>query len=218
MIPTVAVEPSDRSRKSAILVAARSVFVRYGYRKTSMDDVAKAAEVSRQGLYVHFASKEDLFREMIHQAVSLRLQEARIALSDEARSIGRRLLAALGAWFGNREKLGEDSDLLQEGMQIAGEIIRDYQQRLHAEVCAAIEKSELMSVYGARGIAAADITNTLVATSRGLSATASGETFIARLSVAIGILTAPCSPATTGKPPHPIASPYRSPTSGKKAR
>ena len=196
MIPTVAAEPSDRSRKSAILVAARSVFVRYGYRKTSMDDVAKAAEVSRQGLYVHFASKEDLFREMIHQAISLHLHEAHVALANEARSIGERLVAALGGWFGNREKLGEDSDLLQESMQVAGAIIRDYQQRLHAEICAVIEKSELMSVYGARGISAADITNTLMATSRGLNATASSETFIARLSVAIKILTAPCSAAS----------------------
>lgn len=196
MMPTIAAEPTDRSRKAAILAAAGPVFVRYGYRKTSMDDVAKAADVSRQGLYVHFAKKEDLFREMIHQALGLHLREARAALSDEARSIGQRLIAALGEWFGNKDKLGEDSDLIQASMQIAGEIIQDYHERLHTEIRGAIEKSELMAVYGARGISAADITNTLMATSRGLSATASSETFIARVSVAIRILTAPCSAAS----------------------
>jgi AcrR family transcriptional regulator len=199
MIPTVAAEPSDRSRKSAILVAARPVFVRYGYRKTSMDDVAKAAEVSRQGLYVHFASKEDLFREMIHQAISLHLHEARVALSDEARPIDQRLIAAISEWFGNREKLGEDSDLVQAGMQIAGAIIRDYHQQLHAEICGAIEKSELMSFYGARGISATDIATTLMATCRGISGTGSHETFLARVSVAIGILTAPCQAAESSR-------------------
>jgi AcrR family transcriptional regulator len=198
MMPTIAAEPTERSRKAAILAAAGPVFVRYGYRKTSMDDVAKAADVSRQGLYVHFAKKEDLFREMIHQSISHHLHEARAALSDEARPIGQRLIAALGEWFGNSEKLSEDSDLVQESMQIAGAIIRDYQQQLHAEICGAIEKSELMAVYGARGISAADIANTLMATSRGLSVTISSETFIARVSVAIGILTAPCSAASAG--------------------
>ena len=31
---------------------------RYGFKKTSMDDVAQAAGVSRQGLYLYFDTKE----------------------------------------------------------------------------------------------------------------------------------------------------------------
>jgi AcrR family transcriptional regulator len=196
MMTTVNAEATDRSRKAAILVAAQTVFLRYGYRKTSMDDVARAADVSRQGLYVHFASKEDLFREMIHQGLSLHLHEARLALSDETRPIGQRLIAALNEWFGARDKLGADSDLLQASLQMAGAIIQDRKEKLEMEICRAIEKSELMSVYGARGISAMDIANTLMATSRGISATASSEKFLTRVNVAIGILTAPCSPAS----------------------
>ena len=218
MIPIVAPEPTDRSRKAAILVAAQPVFMRYGYRKTSMDDVAKAAGVSRQGLYVHFASKDDLFRDMIDQALRLHLREARAALANEVHPISQRLIAALTEWFGDRDKLGTDSDLPQASIQIAGEIIRGHFEQFRTEICRAIENSELMPVYGARGISATDITSTLLATSQGINSMASSETFIARVSVAIVILTAPCSPATTGKPPHPIASPYRSPTAGKKAR
>lgn len=193
---TITAEVTDRSRKAAILVAAQPVFLRYGYRKTSMDDVARAADVSRQGLYVHFASKEDLFREMIQQGLSRHLHEARLALSDEARPIGQRLIAALSEWFGDRDKLGANSDLLQASLQIGGALIQDKREQFEQEICRAIEKSELMSVYRARGISARDIANTLMATSHGLCTSASSEKFITRVSVAIGILTAPCSPAS----------------------
>lgn len=199
MTTTATAEVTDRSRKAAILVAAQPVFLRYGYRKTSMDDVAKAADVSRQGLYVHFASKEDLFREMIQHGLSLHLHEARLVLADETRPIGQRLVAALSEWFGGQDKLGANSDLLQASLQIGGTIIQSQKEQLEQDICRAIEKSELMSVYGVRGISARDITNTLMATSRGISATASSEKFITRVSVAIGILTAPCSPASKTK-------------------
>jgi AcrR family transcriptional regulator len=52
-------------RRESILDSAGTVFFRFGFRKTSMDDVAKAAEVSRQCVYGYFPSKEALFREMI---------------------------------------------------------------------------------------------------------------------------------------------------------
>ena len=43
---------SGDSRREALLEAAVGVFARYGFRKTSMDEVARAAGVSRQGLYL----------------------------------------------------------------------------------------------------------------------------------------------------------------------
>jgi AcrR family transcriptional regulator len=45
-----------------LLDAALGVFSRFGYRKTSMDEVARMADFSRQGLYFYYAAKEDLFR------------------------------------------------------------------------------------------------------------------------------------------------------------
>jgi AcrR family transcriptional regulator len=43
------VEPPRMSdeRRAALLAAAAEVFARYGYRKASMDDVARAAGLSR---------------------------------------------------------------------------------------------------------------------------------------------------------------------------
>lgn len=196
-------ELNERSRKTAILVAARPVFIRYGYRKTSMDDVAKSANVSRQGLYVHFARKEDLFREMIDHGLRVHLHQARTLLADENLAIGQRLIAALIEWFGDKDQLGADSDLPQASMQLAGEIIRGHFEQFRTEIGRAIEASELMSIYGARGLSAADITATLLATAQGINSMASSETFAARVTVAIAILTAPCPADPSGPLPRP---------------
>ncbi len=70
-----------RSHPKKITEVAQDLFVRYGLRRTSMDDVAKAAKVAKGTVYLAFASKEALFRavcerlctdllEQIDQAVS----------------------------------------------------------------------------------------------------------------------------------------------------
>ena len=52
---------SDEQRRRRILDAALHCFLQFGYGKTSMDDVAKKAGLSRPSLYLKFSSKDDLF-------------------------------------------------------------------------------------------------------------------------------------------------------------
>ena len=44
----------------AILAAAETIFARYGFRKTTVDDIAKEAGLSRATVYLYFASKEEI--------------------------------------------------------------------------------------------------------------------------------------------------------------
>jgi TetR/AcrR family transcriptional regulator, mexJK operon transcriptional repressor len=55
---------SARKRR-AIMEAATALFLRDGYRNTSMDQVAADAAVSKQTVYKHFADKEQLFRQIV---------------------------------------------------------------------------------------------------------------------------------------------------------
>lgn len=48
-------------KKKRILDAAMECFIHYGYTKTSFQDIAKKAGVSRASLYSYFKDKEDLF-------------------------------------------------------------------------------------------------------------------------------------------------------------
>lgn len=52
-------------KQKAILDAAWSAFATYGYRKTSMDDIARGAGMSRAALYLHYRNKEDIFRSLV---------------------------------------------------------------------------------------------------------------------------------------------------------
>jgi len=63
-------ERRERERsetREKILDAARELFVTEGYEGVSMRRVAEKIEYSPTAIYVHFADKEELFRELCHQ-------------------------------------------------------------------------------------------------------------------------------------------------------
>ncbi|WP_224372856.1 TetR/AcrR family transcriptional regulator [Hyalangium versicolor] len=47
--------------RTAILNAAGEVFARFGFKKASMEDIARRAGVGKGSIYLHFESKEELF-------------------------------------------------------------------------------------------------------------------------------------------------------------
>ncbi len=51
----------DAERRRVILDAALACFLQYGYAKTSLDDIAQRAGISRPLLYRKFKNKEDIF-------------------------------------------------------------------------------------------------------------------------------------------------------------
>ena len=51
--------------RAALLEGALHEFSAFGYRRSSMESVARRAGVSRATLYVHWSGKEELFREAV---------------------------------------------------------------------------------------------------------------------------------------------------------
>lgn len=49
-------------KKENVIDAARKLFSKYGYRKVSMDEIAKEANVSKKTIYTYFKDKNDLIR------------------------------------------------------------------------------------------------------------------------------------------------------------
>ncbi len=62
-------------RREQILTAATKAFARAGFAATSLDDIARAAGISRAILYRHFDSKTDMYRAVLDRACA-RLAEA----------------------------------------------------------------------------------------------------------------------------------------------
>jgi AcrR family transcriptional regulator len=55
----------DEERESRILDAANELITHYGYDKTTVDDIARLAGVSKGAVYLHFKSKEALFEALL---------------------------------------------------------------------------------------------------------------------------------------------------------
>ncbi len=56
----------EKTRKKIVEVASE-LFAKYGFHKTSMDEIARTARKAKGSLYYHFASKEALFTEVVSQ-------------------------------------------------------------------------------------------------------------------------------------------------------
>jgi TetR/AcrR family transcriptional regulator, mexJK operon transcriptional repressor len=67
--PDVEAGPRSARKRRAILEAGTTLFLRNGYRGTSMDEIAALARVSKQTVYKAFAHKESLFAEIVTRAV-----------------------------------------------------------------------------------------------------------------------------------------------------
>ena len=58
--------PDERKlREERLLDAATTLLVRWGYRKTTIDDVAREAGVGKGTIYLHWKDKNELFRAAI---------------------------------------------------------------------------------------------------------------------------------------------------------
>lgn len=56
-------------KKDQIVEAARMLFTKYGYKKVSMDEIAKDAGVTKKTVYAYFKDKEELFQYFILEEV-----------------------------------------------------------------------------------------------------------------------------------------------------
>jgi AcrR family transcriptional regulator len=187
------------SRQMALLDAAVGVFARYGFRKTSMDEVARAAGVSRQGLYLQFANKEELFRKALQHSLTNQLNAAIAALAQRADSLEQRLTAACDAWSGRFVgSLGADAaDLMCASTSLAGSTLAHFETRFEQALTRAIADSPLAAFCTKAALCPADLARTLHATARGLKqSSASREEFVKGMTVAARMF---CSPLNQRK-------------------
>jgi AcrR family transcriptional regulator len=178
---------SGAGRRDVVLIAALETFLRYGYRKTSMEDIASAAHISRPGLYFLFASKRELFAAAITRALEQDLHTAAHALDDEAHLLHERLLEAFDTWTGRYLGAvgGELSAVAEAHRDVLGTAVLDSSHRFHALITDAI-----VSTRAPQERATSEaIARTLISTAIGLKhQMTSRETFCAHLSTAIALV------------------------------
>lgn len=167
-----------------MLDSALLTFARFGYRRTSMDEVARAAHISRPGLYFLFSSKEALFRAAVTQALDRDLATVERVLADPEQPLADRLLAAFDTWAGRYTGplAREVTTLVDEHPDLLGPVVQTAPRRFAELVTQAL-------AAGSDAAAATQLAQTLVSTSIGVKHQVdSPAAYRARMEVAIALL------------------------------
>jgi AcrR family transcriptional regulator len=136
----------ESTRQAHVLEAALTVFARHGFSKTSIEDIAKAAGISRQGIYLHFKNKDEIFSASIQKTLDERLQATNKVLDDDRFTLEEKLLKALDEWFGRHVGLfhPEASDLGAQCERVLGDAVEksrsSFQKKLEKVIVASSAK------------------------------------------------------------------------------
>ncbi|RXH19687.1 TetR/AcrR family transcriptional regulator [Bradyrhizobium guangzhouense] len=134
--------PQDR-----ILDAAMRVFRRHGFRRSSIEQAAEEAGLTRQALYHHFASKEALFRAVLERLYEQALA-AEIAAAKAAEEAGLALADILVAEIGARmqsllaslKDSPHTEELFSEHLAQARDLYQSYSSRFADEIATTIAR------------------------------------------------------------------------------
>jgi len=198
----------DSARQERVLAVALEVFGRYGFRKASMDEIARSADISRQGLYLRFASKDALFRAAVRQELDTALGDVSRCLNEEGVGLERRAVAALDAWLGRYvgSMLASDiGNLLQNPAMQLGDMvdpaIAAFDARLAAAIAAAMSEDDCRRL----GVAPEEIAGALHTVAQGAkylsnARAESREEFVARMTAAVRVVFAGFGTTAKRKP------------------
>jgi AcrR family transcriptional regulator len=128
--------------RERIVEAAMGVFVRYGYRLTSMEMVGQEAGLTRQAVYHHFATKEVLFRAAV-ESVHAGAQDAAVAAGLERERAGEGLAEVLTAQTAAQWRYF--SDRLQ-GSPHAGELLSEHHRQSQDLIQTFVEEKQRLSM------------------------------------------------------------------------
>ncbi len=119
--------PRAAAKRDAILAASITLFGRYGYRRTSMEEIARHAGIAKGTVYLYFPTKEMLFRALSQQTLERVLADA-ARVGAEPGPLAERLAGVLAAKYGYFHAVVHSSPH-------AGDLI-DSKNRLSADVFA----------------------------------------------------------------------------------
>ena len=128
---------SGSAKANAVVLAGLQLFTQYGYRKTSIDDIAQAAQVAKRTVYLHFENKAAVFLAIL-EYLGAQVRQRCAAAERAGGTAVDRLTGLLDAYFGMGFALFSKSEHMPEleetFSKLARSKIRDlnteYQERL----------------------------------------------------------------------------------------
>ncbi|BBB59314.1 hypothetical protein UNDKW_1041 [Undibacterium sp. KW1] len=141
------------ARPQELLAAALDLFVERGFAATRLDDVARAAGVSKGTLYLYFSSKEELFKAVVRESIVPLIGEAEGVIDQFEGSSEELFRLIMATWWGSvgNNKLSGLPKLMMAEAGNFPELARFYQEEV-------IDRGESMvAKMLKRGMARGDI-------------------------------------------------------------
>ncbi|WP_018268611.1 TetR/AcrR family transcriptional regulator [Methylosinus sp. LW4] len=180
---------AETARQVAIIDAATGIFLRYGFKKTTMEDIARTVGISRQALYLYFPTKEAVFKAMVSRTLEAMRTEATAALTRDDRDIEERLLGAFAAMHGKAIGAAYLGELMAAMIELVGPVFDEVEKAVVSEVADALDAAGIAARWNEAGVSARDLAANLSATSGGLkrSVTTPAE-YLDRMRIAVKIV------------------------------
>jgi AcrR family transcriptional regulator len=141
-VTRITIAPGTTREK--ILDSAFTLFGRYGFKRTSMEDIAGEAGLSRAALYLQFRNKEDIFRALATRIHEQCLGQAQAALAAEG-PLEERLRAAIEGKTLLMVEIGDASphgaELMDERNRLCGDLASDSERRFLRMLTSAFQRA-----------------------------------------------------------------------------
>ena len=195
--------PQAPANLPIILDAAMEVFFRFGFRKASMDDVAAAAGLSRQGLYLKFRTKEQLFEAALEHLIGRLLDGARAICAEDVLDVEARLTSLFDALHGNmigRSSRTDVAELLELARFKHAALVAGFERDFIVIAADLLTGNGIAGRWTAAGLSARQLAEHLLMAAAGIKASvASGDEYRARMAIAAALVVrgAPGLPAAS---------------------
>lgn len=163
MSPVVKTNSDAAYRKEEkVISAAEGCFVRYGFRKTTMGDIAVAAQISRPALYLIYSSKEDVFRAVAARVFATMLAELGEGIDARDEPI-EQLRFAFEVWtirpFEIVQNAPDAADLLENSRQLSADVWNKAEADFEAIITGILGR--VMQGQGGPGLSATQVAHVL---------------------------------------------------------
>ncbi len=129
----------------AIALAALAEFTAFGYRRTSIESIARRAELSRATVYAHWSNKEELFRALVSRLHEDHLTQMQTVANEPDLEIETRITKLLRAQFLQFVELTSNSpyaaELYDRHGTLCGEIARTANERAEKILATALKRA-----------------------------------------------------------------------------
>ena len=126
------VRESGSAKPNAIVLAGLQLFTQYGYRKTSVDNIAQAAHVAKRTVYLHFENKAAVFLAIL-EYLGDQVRQRCTAAENAGGTAVDRLTGLLDAYFGLGFELFSKSEHMPELEETFSKLARTRIGDLNAE-------------------------------------------------------------------------------------